>query len=110
MKKLIISMLMLLPIASHAGSTYSGKILKLHKGLGLPNVVFMILASDPSNKISCSSHADYDYTFDVSTDDGKALMSMALIAYTAGRTVGLGGEGVCSSYSGTEDLRYLRLQ
>ena len=42
--------------------------------------------------------------------NGKALMSMALTAYTAGKTVTLGGEGVCNHYTGTEDLRYLRLK
>ncbi|MCW8930255.1 MAG: hypothetical protein OQL19_08475 [Gammaproteobacteria bacterium] len=84
--------------------------MKLHKGLGAPNVVFLVLENDPSNKISCSTNSVYDYAFDVSTDDGKAFLGMALTAYTTGKQVSLGGRGSCSLYSSTEDINSLRLQ
>ncbi len=58
----------------------------------------------------CSS-ADYNshFSFDTTTDGGKAIYSLALTALASGKSIYAIGTGVCNDYSVVEGLSYWHL-
>lgn len=110
LRNVLAVLIMAIPLACHATSAFTGKILKIHSGPGVGTKVFLVLDGDQNNKASCSTSTTYNYVFDGSTDGGKIYLSMALSSYAAGKDVYVGGYQTCSLYSNTEDLKWIRVQ
>jgi hypothetical protein len=53
-----------------------------------------VIITNPVGTSTCTSPAG-QYTFDISTNKGKAFLSLLEGAQLAGKTVGVGGDGTC---------------
>lgn len=74
------------------------------------NGVAYIKTSQPAEtELECAARKDV-FTFSTTTDSGRALFSLAVSAYLAGKPVRVRGTGSCDLSPGSnEDLAYLYL-
>ncbi len=108
-RAVIAAILAALVSVSYADSSYVGKITKVHTG-PTGNLAFIVLDQDQNGRPECANYPQYNYVFDISTDGGKATLSLALTAYTTGAEVYVGGSQSCNLWTGAEDLKWIRLQ
>jgi hypothetical protein len=112
MNKSLLIFLLLLFISNASASKFTGKIIRI---LVHPenDKVFLSVDSDPTDRPNCfggTFESNYSYVFNGSTDSGKSTLSVALMAYSIGKEVNIGGLGTCDLHSDVEDLGHLRLQ
>lgn len=112
MNKFAILSLLYISLAqySFASDTTTGKLEEIG-GVGLgDNTVYFGVNPSPNNKPACSNHNKYDYVIDISTDKGKAIYSMLLMARTTQSNITIQGSGSCLAGSNIEEIRYWILQ
>lgn len=69
------------------------------------NMCSVYFSDNANNSPSCvGSKYKLRMQLNPATDIGKAMLSLALTANTANKTVTVGGTGACSIWSDTEDL------
>jgi hypothetical protein len=113
MKNLILSISFLLfcnqsiAIGSTIDNTF---IIEILAGEINGNVAILKISPKPTNSPSCATNPNFSYAFDISTEVGKATLSMVLTAYAANKKIYLDGDGSCSLYSRIESLRQIRLK
>jgi hypothetical protein len=74
-------------------------------GLG---AFLMGFAANSINSASCVVAGGLKwFAIDPTTAQGRAAISLALTAYSTGKTVTVIGAGTCNAYSGIEDVSYL---
>lgn len=91
-----------------ASTVTSTKIKSILAGEVYGNRVFLEVTVKPadSDKPSCQTNTDYNYSFDPSTEVGKVTMAMVLTAYASQKDVYLNGYGLCTTAQ-VEDLRQI---
>ena len=60
------------------------------------------MVSDQTSPPTCHTNTLYDYVFDISTEQGKAIYSSLLAAYHSDTEIAVKGAGTCTF--STEDL------
>lgn len=76
-----------------------------------PNQAFISLEAMPElPEGHCHTNGNFSYVFDISTETGKATLSMAIAAYMAQSQVSVSGLNTCNIYGGVESLRSLLLK
>ena len=93
---------------AHAAN-YTGKITKVWAEPSAGDYVMISVDGVPTGN-TCSTSGVYHYAFSITGDMGKALLSMALSAYSIQKTVRFIGTGTCTIHSNVESLSNLRLQ
>lgn len=111
MKKIIprysLLLLTLLCFNTIASTISDTKISKILIGPQFGNNVFLVLETKPSSVPSCQTNSVYSYVFDGTTEVGKMTLSAALSAYTAQKSVTIGGGNGCTLYGNVENLNYI---
>jgi hypothetical protein len=112
MKKLSIvvcSLLAAVGQSASASEVLTTKIVGVLAGDVYGNVVFLKLATQPSNIPSCQNNV-YAYAFDSTTAAGKVMLSIALTAQATGKDVYVNGWDACNHYGSVESLRQIMLK
>lgn len=108
MKKIILVCLMFASSAAFAGRSVDAKIISVRvdsSGVGMVRFATKPTGTPPD--CMYETYADY-FSFNTSTNGGKALLSAALAAKATGSVVSAYGSGTCVNYNGVaEDLAYL---
>jgi hypothetical protein len=60
-----------------------------------PRSVYFGITPAPINRESCNNNSSYQFVFDPSTDDGKALYAALMMAISTGRQIYVYGTGSC---------------
>ena len=111
MKKVFLILSLLLTFDASASAVNGAIIDQVLIGEVYGNMAFIRLKTKPTlPEGHCSTNSNYNYVFDISTQVGKATLSMVLSAYAAQKPVYANGYDVCTIYSNVENLRQLRLQ
>lgn len=111
MKFLYIVLMLIVSNQVLAGFVNQTKIKELLIGKVYGDIVFIETETRPTlSSGHCADNASYSYVFDISTDVGKATLSIALAAYASKSPVYINGYDTCDLYEGVEDLRQIRLQ
>lgn len=93
------------------GTASSTKISQIYCGYyGGANMCSIYFGAAISNAPNC--HTIGRNRMQVSTEDdtGKALLSLALVAYTSEKIVDIGGKGDCTVWADTEDLNHITIK
>ena len=86
-------------------STQAGQGAVGGNGLG---AFLMGFAANSTSSASCVVAGGLKwFAIDPTTAQGRAAISLALTAYSTGKTVSVVGAGTCNAYSGIEDVSYL---
>ncbi len=67
-------------------------------------------ALNGDNGAACATHITWDFAFDVTTNLGNSILSMALVSYSTGKPVQVNGTGVCDLHGQVETLDSIILQ
>jgi len=105
MKYIVILALTLSTSNAFAGDT-SGKITNILINSSRPNVAMLQVEGANSNTPSCQSGI-WEYAIDISNETGKAMYSLALTSYAAGKTVFVHGTDSCTYTNSLENIGYL---
>lgn len=100
---------LLLAVGAHslsmAASAYTGKVSSVVcHATGVSSLCQVSLVGTPTGE-TCSS-SGWKYTFNGATSEGKNLLAILLAAQVSQRDLALGGRGVCTLVSDSEDLRH----
>lgn len=107
MKILVLAIAILTSVFCYGSDQVSGKIKKIGGQLtAQAPIVYFGLDQEPANRPPCSTHPEYHYIIDVSTDEGKALYSMLLASEVMGRAVTMKGAGNCIANQPMEAVSY----
>ncbi len=99
----------LLSNVSFASTIATTKISSILMGEAYGNVALIGISVKPGTVPACQTNPDYNYIIDLSTDVGKATLSLALTAYAAQKDVYLNGFDSCTLLPsvGVERLRQI---
>lgn len=107
----LISLSLIAATAFAGGSQTSALITGLQAGQAITNGAgsfLIVFAANSVGSASCVGSSDKIYfAIDPTTAQGRAAISMALAAYSEGRTVTAVGAGTCNIYAEIEDLGYM---
>ena len=100
--------------ADGPGNVSDTLIKKVYCGYVEGNNMCSIVFDKPiQNKASCANNASstvsYRMQFQLNDEIGKALLSLALTAYTTGKSVNISSTGFCNIFSGLSDLDLIEL-
>lgn len=102
-KILILVLLSIFPCYSLADST--GTIFRLVCHVAdISQICHVALNGTPS--LAACATPGWHYTFNGTTPEGKNILSILLAAQISKQTITIGGKGVCTLASGTEDIRH----
>ncbi len=106
MKKIFITMILLLMVSSAFASDFTGKISRLTTGYQ-----GRVYAKVDGNHIgaSCSTHDSYHFAIDATIERNKIMYSSLLAAFMSNKTVELFGTGTCDTFPTIEDLSYMHI-
>lgn len=111
MKSFLFALLIVFPSVGFASYVPSTKITKVLLGEAYGDKAFIELETKPDIPSDhCQSNPNFSYVFDISTELGKATLSVVLSAYMAQKNVYVNGFDTCTIYSGVENLRQIQLQ
>lgn len=97
-------------VGSVCASSESGTIASvLVNAGGYPNIVFLKINGDNAGKPSCQS-GSWEYGISIANDTGRAMYSLALSSYMAGKTVYVYGDNTCSLLNGVETAGFIYTQ
>ena len=110
----LIHSLLLLACLNVSAAEFAGKVETIAAGPGLGDTVYVRVVNHSASapwSIDCSSHPYWSFRFDATTAGGWQSYSLALEAYTSGKTVVINGTGECTddgTFSNVQDMLYLR--
>lgn len=95
---------------ANALPSISGKVKSVLVGHVYQNKLFIEVEGGMANTAFCQVNPTFDFVLDISTDSGKAYMSIILAAYAAGKDVSLSGYDECTIYSGVTNFRSIHVK
>lgn len=111
MYKSLLSVILLVFVSSVTASEVNpGKVTKVLTGPAYGSKVLISVEPKPTGLPECATNAWYDYAFDTTTEEGKAVLSLVLTAYTANKNIWIGGLNQCQQFNGVEDLKHILLK
>lgn len=61
----------------------------------LPASIYFGISPSPSGRAACNTHNTYQFVFDPSTPDGRALYAALLTVQASGKSIRVQGTGTC---------------
>jgi hypothetical protein len=112
-KKMFITIsigLVSLPVFS-AGQVTSAKVPKIYCGYyNGANMCSIYFDKDITNQPACHTNNRKRMQIKADDDTGKAILSLAMMAYATQKSVTASGKGNCNVWSDTEDLNVLTIE
>src|SRR5215831_18653833 len=98
---LAISAILCIPSASFANGYGNGTVVRIAGQMGsvLPNLpasIYFALSPAPTGQPACVNASSYQFVFDPTTSDGKALYAALLTAKATGKSISVYGTGTCT--------------
>lgn len=94
---------------SALAGTAQGVITKLHSGPAYGSLFFVTLSASATGIPPCKTNNAFQFVFDSATPAGRNTLAILMLAHAAGNKLTISGEGRCSLYGDTEDLRWVLL-
>lgn len=98
-----------LALTTQAGSANAlggGVVVRVGGVFGSPSSVYFAILPVPTGRAACNSNASYQFVFDPSTSEGKALYSALLTAKATGTNILVYGTGTCILGQAMEGVSY----
>ena len=97
--------------ATLAGSVSSAKITQIYCGYyDGANMCSIYFDKAPTSSPSCHTKSRKRMQIRTDDDTGKAILSLALTAYSTQNTVYAGGKNTCAIWSDTEDMNVITIK
>ncbi len=109
MKKVAIFLTLFLSTYCMAGSVTNAKISRVYCGIVSGIEMCSVYFDKSIDGPSCQTLSPQRMQFQVNSEMGKSLLSLALMAYSTKREVYLKGKNTCDIFSGLEDLELIEL-
>jgi hypothetical protein len=94
----------------NAAPSQSGKVTSILVGHVYQNKLFLGVEGVMANAPPCQVNPTFNFVLDISTESGKAYMSVILAAHAAGREVHLTGYDECTIYAGVTNFRSIHVK
>lgn len=103
---MITTLSFLLAVQANASNATAGTISSFY--MFQTGAAFFTTTGTRSSDIpSCASTTPQQWALDSTTAGGKSLLAQLLVAYAAGKSITISGDGTCSAYSGRETINFI---